>query len=319
MRVVWMLFLAAAAAICALVGGVTAQAGRPSDGPDLVKMGVNDARSGTIGHRGDVDTYEVTVTEAGIFRFAVLNIPKEVMLGREIAELSMSLTGPNDFRWSHFTRDDARSFKSPPFALPPGTYRIRIKDYFGDAASGEAYTIQTIFQTCDDPGEPNDTPATATPLKSGRSATGYILPADDKDYYRIRLLTPGRVSITVKDIPPEIRATRRTKALYLGVFDQRGRLLKEYTSQPRQDTLETGEEVMNKGTYVLCVRDFAGEHFSGSPYTITATFPGVKGQLSEVERDLLAAVAEQFKKSDDRIDTAEREILERLEALFLQD
>jgi hypothetical protein len=300
---------------------VTVAAGQTTQPVALpaVKMGVNDARSGTISQRGDVDVYEFTVERPGIFRFAVRNIPEAIAFGAEIAELQMSMTGPPEFPpWSRFTTGHVRSFRSEPFALPKGTYRIRIKDYFDDGWSAENYTIQTIFTEADDAGEPNDTPETATPLKSGQAVKGCLLPASDADYYAINLRLPGRVTVTVTDIPPEVREGRGVKALYLGILDKDGHVLREFTSSPRQEALATPEMVMHVGTYYVCVRDFNNDDFSASPYTLVARFPAPAGALSEAERRLLAAVREQFEKSGG-IDEAEQAILTRLEERFLED
>jgi len=307
---------AVAAAVLAMAGGPTAR----TTGPPVVKMGLNDSRSGAIARLGDATVYEFTITRPGVFTFAVRNIPDAVRLGPEIAELHLILTGPKDFEpWSAFTIKDRKHFKSAPFALPNGTYRLKIKDYFDDAASMESYTVQTEFSAVTDPGEPNNTPATATPLRNGQPTKGSILPRKDVDYYAIRLDTPGRLSITITDIPKAIREGRGLKGLSLGLLDQNGRVLREFTSGLRQDTLETGEMVRNVGTYYLCVRDFDNDNFSGSPYTIMARFPARKGTLSPDERDLLAATQAQFEKSGDGLDTEERALLKRLETRFMED
>jgi len=310
---------AALVVVWVLVGVADGQSAAKTDRTPVIKMGVNDSRSGTISPRGDVDRYEFTITKPGIFQFAIRNIPKAVTEGEEIAALDMLMTGPKAYRWGAFTKRGERSFTLPPTALAAGTYQLRIKDYFDDAASADSYLVQTIFAEVNDPGEPNNTPSQAARLKSGHAATGYILPADDKDYYKMQLLAPGRVKITVSKIPAEIRDGAGTKALYLAVFDKASRLLREATSRPRQETLETDEEVMNVGTYFVVVRDFRSDNFGSTPYTITATFPGLKGELSGAERELLDAVTKRFQASDDALDTEERDILERLETRFLED
>ena len=307
----WILLLAASGAG---VGGGTA-----GTGPRVVRMGVNDSRSGSIARRGAANVYEFTITRPGIFRFAVRNIPDAVRLGPEIAELHMLLSGPGGFNWSRFTVKDAKHFESPPFALPNGTYRLTIKDYFDDAASLESYTLQTMFQEVNDPGEPNDTPAAATALEAGRPRRGYILPAGDVDCYRMHLAEPGRVEVTISNIPREIRESRGMKALYLGILDRNGRMLREFSSSFGSHTLKTGKMVMNVGTYFLCVRDFDGQDFSGSPYTIVADFPAPKGTISPEEKALLDAVRALLTRSGDGLDTEERQVLKRLERRFLKD
>jgi hypothetical protein len=288
-------------------------------GPPAIRIEANDSRAGTIYPRGDVDIYEFAVQTAGILQISVRNIPREIAGGRQVAQLSLSLTGPPGFApWNKFTTDQAREFSSEPLAIPPGTYRIRLKDYFDDAASTDSYTLQTTFTEISDPGEPNDTAVTATPLRNSHPAKGYLFPAGDLDYFKIHLVVPGRVKVIVSDIPPEVRDARGVKALYVGLYDERQRLLREYTSRPRQEVLETAEEVMNAGTYYLCVRDFNGRTFSGSPYTIEARYPGQKGEISPAERDLLEALRAEFTKSGGL--TPERQaLLDRLEARFLED
>lgn len=315
----WFGVLATAMGLGLLASAALAQPERPTEGPPVVKMGVNDSRAGAIARLGDVNVYEFTIPGPGLFRFRVLNIPDAIAGGREIAKLHMIMTGPNGFQWSRFTREKEKTFRSEPFVLPPGTYQVKIKDYFDDDASPESYTIQTLFEPVDDPGEPNDTRESAAPLRSGRPARGYILPEKDVDYFQVTLVAPGALTITIKDIPPEIRERPGVPGLYLGLLDSQGRLLREYTSRPRQETLEVNEPVLNKGTYYLCVRDFREAAASASPYTIEAGFPGVKGELSAEERELLAAIAEAFRRSGDGIDSAERQLLDRLEARFLED
>ncbi len=86
--------------------------------------------------------------------------------------------------------------------LPAGVYYIQVQArVYADC--DYTLSVQSAYEDCET--EPNDAPALATPIKSGKPLYGALSPragSADKDYYKFTLPAPGTVEITLKNTDP---------------------------------------------------------------------------------------------------------------------
>ncbi len=90
--------------------------------------------------------------------------------------------------------------------LPIGTYRVRVAACTGWMIG--AYTLgltATTVAAGNDPFEPNNTAATATPLGNGQSLSGALSPTGDVDWFTFTVTSASDVTITATTPGPRRR------------------------------------------------------------------------------------------------------------------
>ncbi|MCC7494765.1 MAG: hypothetical protein IT204_20580 [Fimbriimonadaceae bacterium] len=79
--------------------------------------------------------------------------------------------------------------------LRTGTWLVKVNGAGGEAGGAATLRIAAVSQV--DPYEPNDTPQAARLLESGQEARGYVQAPGDLDHWRIELLRPSQVRLTL--------------------------------------------------------------------------------------------------------------------------
>jgi hypothetical protein len=147
--------------------------------------------------------------------------------------------------------------------LATGSYRIVVLGVGGAFSGTSTYslTVATGAGCGVDPGEPNETQATAAPITAFTPLTRYICPSTDVDWYAFTLASAQQVTVTV--LPPQSPCLDYDVQLYSGAgtfltFSANGGCYAE--------TLSAG--TLAAGTYGIVVLGYQGASSASVPYTI---------------------------------------------------
>lgn len=154
-------------------------------------------------------------------------------------------------------------------ACEPGTlalnthyyWQVIATDNHGASATGPVWDF-TTSSACNDPYEPNNTPAQATGISYGTTRTGMdICPVGDVDYYAF---TGSAGDVIVADIAAQVNGSNLDSVLYL--YDTDG--VTQLAVNDDDDGLDSGitHTLPANGTYYLKVREYSADE-GGPDYT----------------------------------------------------
>ena len=159
----------------------------------------------------------------------------------------------------------------------PGTYYLELRDSTDNARSAQPYTLRTRLTPTKDTGEPNNTLATATPLKLGQAIQANILPKRDADWYRVELPAQGALEVAITNMPKEVNVTFR-------VWGANKKVVHGW--QTAKNVGEDHVRVVDlaaPGTYYLELRDSTDNARSAQPYTLRTRLDGAERQESSMD------------------------------------
>lgn len=195
--------------------------------------------TGTFHQRGDEDWFVLELPRDGMLRLAV-----ETDTTRIDPAITLQRIG-GDIRQA----DEAGEGETEEIRVllaEAGTWYIRVRNAISarpEPVTG-TYRITLEYITLyDDPNEPNDGPLTATPLGSGKAATGLIDRTGDEDWYRFTLAEPSYAELTLDDVPAYARVRAE-------LTDRRLKPLAAWDSQ-RNLTAGTFGRRLDPGTYYV--------------------------------------------------------------------
>jgi hypothetical protein len=219
-------------------------------------VSLNSTPNGTIDINGDEDFYRVDVPAPG----GTLTIYTEYTTDKTDTYGHLL-----DSACSEITQNDDGGHQSNfqiIQTLTPGTYYIRVRNYWPDQTG--SYVLHIEYEA-DDHGSDL---AGATPVACGSTTAGRIYPAGNRDYFRLDLSNPGLITINSD-----------------GNTDTYGYLLDSGGNEIQHDN-DSGtasnffiERMLDAGTYYIAVQHYnasqTGDYSLGVQcaisYTITAT------------------------------------------------
>lgn len=146
---------------------------------------------------GDTDWYKITVPEQGylqvITRGAPGNIKPEVRYCT-YSEWDDELTVIRNWK---FTPDGC--------AVAEGDVYLQLIDERDDEGSTDLFDMKVDFVNEFDPGEVNNSPATATETSAGETVTLAIYPVGDTDWYKVSVPGPGNLKVSAMDVPGNMK------------------------------------------------------------------------------------------------------------------
>ena len=244
--------------------GVTAPSeAEPNNVPgSATPMDLDLQYSGAIDPAGDEDWFTICTPQGGRLTVNVTN-PSEP--GNNM-RTGLSFYNEN-IDWVNVYRDAANPLD--PVSLnydvaAAGCYYLRIRDLNGQPNG--AYTATATLQATPDPYEPNYDVYRSAAIGPNDVITPYIFPGGDEDWYAIDLPTPGRLDMSVTDVPPTMRASIATwgRALeWLSVYRD---------ANNDGDNISLTLDVGTAGTYFIRVRDRDSESHPDATYTFTTVF-----------------------------------------------
>ena len=157
---------------------------------------VGDTVHGAINDNGDNDYYMVNIPRAGVFDYAVSNVPSNV-------EMRVIIYNANQFA----IRDEYSGSGAPHFrrklVCDPGTYYFRLMDRQDNSSSTQLYSFVVNFDTTDAYECNNDFPD-ASPIQLGDSIWGAINDNGDNDFYEVNVPRPGVFDYGVTNVPSNV-------------------------------------------------------------------------------------------------------------------
>jgi len=158
--------------------------------------------------------------------------------------------------------------------LLAGTYRIRVYGFGGAWSAADSYQLNlnaTHGALCaTEPGEPNNSCTTATPIQPGAPFARYICESGDVDWYQFTLNSQGTVNITMT--PPQSPGRDYNIQLFAGCPSPGSNALLGWSANPGSAT-ESISGSLPTGTYTVVVFGAGSGQFSASePYQLDVGF-----------------------------------------------
>ncbi len=218
------------------------------------------AIQGTIAPSGDVDWYALTVDHQGELQIAITNVATELAINVRV--------------WNA-NKDTVSAWFAPLAAggdtlavvdlAEPGRYYLEVADSAGNADSGQAYELQTIFTATADRDERNDSFGRAAHLAFDQPQQANILPSGDVDWYRLAVVEHGELSVQISDVADDL-------AISFRLWNSNKDTLSSWIS-PLANGGDTSAilDLPAAGTYYLEVAGNSAQR-STQPYTIELGF-----------------------------------------------
>jgi len=144
--------------------------------------------------------------------------------------------------------------------IRPDNYYIQLSS-FDSSTSDQEWHFKVSAVPVNDPYEPNDNFGDATPMVDMNFIQGYIFDAGDVDWYKISVDNPGKVQVTITDVPQEIRPQ-------IELYDHnRQRMATKLATNYGQELL-LAFDISQQGDYFIRVFDIRNNTFSVSPYSL---------------------------------------------------
>ncbi|RME91635.1 MAG: hypothetical protein D6766_11605, partial [Verrucomicrobia bacterium] len=217
--------------------------------------------------RGDEDWYRVWVPDGGVLAAQVTSVPPGVRAG-------IDLYGP-DREWlgryqAAVNAGDPVSATAPE-APHAGFYYIRVRtldgidweDTYSLSVTGAQPGYEPGFLPVTAEQEPNDAISLATDLAAGTPVQGHLQPADDADWYRFEVVTPGIIHLGWL-VPGNVRGDMR-------LYRNDGTQLAARVASNPGDPVAFDAHLVEPGFYHLRLRAADGGVESPESYTLTLT------------------------------------------------
>jgi hypothetical protein len=168
------------------------------------------------------------------------------------------------------------------FFTDPGWYYVRISDSAGLGHS-DTYAVRFGFEPAQDRHEPNDSASEAASIPPDTAITdAFISKGGDVDWYRVEIPGAGRLSLSLTQMPENLRGYIE---LYNADLDY---------MWVRQSAFHDGEDVFlnydagSPGVYYITVRDYDNNRAATLPYRFTSQFTPVN-DVHEANPDAVQA------------------------------
>ena len=199
-----------------------------------------------ISEKGDVDLFRIRIEHEALL---TLTLDPPGILDREIQLLGRDL--------KQVARHAAYQSQECKLVVPapPGEYFVQVTEWGGNGASDQPLVLTVAAEETADPHEPNNSPASARPVRPGEEIGGFLLPVGDVDCFRFDAPRPGVVRITVPAVPFD-----RT----VSVLDQVGTALGTASVYPNHPlTLVVS---IDQGRHYVRISEWGDNGSSTTPY-----------------------------------------------------
>lgn len=145
-----------------------------------------------IGTQGDRDFFRMTLLTDGIIHIEVpkVSIPLHLAVYEGLRNTQLV--------WRNFQANVADTWD---VCVRAGIYVLHVEHVGNVAPSPGQFTLPVEFRAAADSSERNDVPATAALVAPGERFTGFVLPPDDRDYFRFAAALPGTGLFVVPALP----------------------------------------------------------------------------------------------------------------------
>ncbi len=227
---------------------------------DATLLSIGQPVSGRIFPVGDGDFYQVLLTSPGILRARITGIPAEM-------KTRIDLYGKN-FDW--ITRKDAENPGEEVVLVrdigKPGRYYFGVGDLAGGSYSSN-YTFAAELEPVVD-FEPDGEIGDAQEISANVPVEGYIFPADDGDFYRIHLNSPGVLEASLTGVPKDIAASMKGR---IDLYGKNCNWITRKDAENQGDDVTLKYDVPGPGMYYYGIWDLNRGSYNKS-YTFQAVF-----------------------------------------------
>lgn len=210
---------------------------------------------GMIFPNGDLDWFQVDVTEQGTLTLDLTGVPSNLDMDLNLYNANKQSLG--GIRAMH--GGDALHLSH--YIGTPGIYFVKINDHDNNAYSSAPYTFTPDFIPDSDANEPNSSFYGATVLTGKNQVTGRIDPTGDADWFRFEVDQLGPIRIQIAQtggIQPRLTLYNDSKAS-----------LKAVAAHNHGDSIILGYNITEADTYYLLVQDEGNNQTSTTPYLLT--------------------------------------------------
>ena len=230
-----------------------------------------DQLSAYIQAEGDVDWYEIEITESGVLEVAVTSVPDDLRLNLEVYQIIENvLTLIADDRGTAGAGDN----RFANAVINPGNYLIKVSIDFGTTHNDTDAYQMTLTCTPNDL-ELNQTYEEAAPIALDTCFEANIYGDNhlytvthDVDWFEVEVNTTGVLEIAVTSVPDDLRLNLEIYQVIDNVLtliaDDRG------TAGPGDDRFSNA--VINQGTYLVVVDIDFGTNYNEDTYTFCSNF-----------------------------------------------
>lgn len=211
--------------------------------------------------RGDADWFRVTVDDPG-------ELAIKIDEGPENLDLHFRVFDANRKVLVNWVAPYSKGGLTEGFAdLPePGSYFIEVRDGNDDARSVKHATLATVFTPTVASLEPNNSFGAATPVPLEGETLAHILPRGDADWHAVYAPGPGRLDVTIDEVPENLNVAFR-------VFNADQQVVANWITAPREGGVTTGAvDLPAAGWYRLEFRDGNDDQRSPLPFRIRREF-----------------------------------------------
>ncbi len=225
---------------------------------DANLLAFNAPVTGAIGVPGDADWYKFALSVPGVIHTSLTNVPANLRLR---VRLFRDDVGQIDYREAT-NPGDGLTFDT--IIAGPGIYYVVIDTPAWDAVSAQPYSLLLSLKTAADDFEPNSRFGDAAVLKDRNRIQGLIFERGDEDWYRVTSDAGGALTVTVADVPTEIRPQ-------IDIFDLSLQHLASKFATNKGQGLMLTLDITRMGDYLIRIKDVNSEGFSTNPYSLIIT------------------------------------------------
>ena len=154
--------------------------------------------SGTIFPSADQDYFKFNIEQKGIFYIQMQKVPEGLRPSLKIYDPTAKIVAQKG-------GSEGEKIGLEVELSEPGQYYLMIKDWYSNFSSLDEYSFKTYFMQTLDEYEPSNSKEEAQLLDFGKSYFATISIKKDSDFYKLSIPDAGKVIISLKDAPSNIR------------------------------------------------------------------------------------------------------------------
>ncbi|MDP2922612.1 MAG: PKD domain-containing protein, partial [Candidatus Omnitrophota bacterium] len=217
---------------------------------------------GKIYNAGDEDFFKFNIPEKGILCIRMYEVPQGLRPSIKIYDPSI----PGRIVSQKGGSANEKIVLETEFDKP-GLYYLLVRDWYGNIALPDSYSMNFNFIKTMDEYEPNETKEDAMLIDFGKNYFATVAVKADSDFYKLSIPDAGKVTVYLKDMPVNIRP-------YMKLYKDNGQNIDIKGGIAGEDvTMEF--EVTNPSNYYIQVSDKYNSQSSFLRYRLLANYtPG---------------------------------------------
>ncbi|OPY48237.1 MAG: hypothetical protein A4E47_00011 [Methanosaeta sp. PtaU1.Bin028] len=231
---------------------------------DATAVSIGQPVSGSIFPKQDVDFYKVFVSDPGILKVSLKDVPRGIA-GSMKGEICYWNRNP-DYVGCSGAANPGDDVAYEADITSPGWYYFRIRDLNGGSYNS-SYTFVVTFDPVVDIGEPNGCIGDATEVQLNKSVEGFIFSKGDVDFYKVFVSDPGILKASLKDVPREVAGSMKGEICY---WNRNPDYVGCAGAPNPGDDVAYEVDITSPGWYYFRIRDLNGGSY-GVSYTFEVT------------------------------------------------